>query len=103
MLLQGTYVLLPGFPFHMGQHNYGEDALQFKPQRWLSTTDSGLSISTEPAGSGADEAAAADDTKTAGSDQDTQKAVLRQQQLSTNGAKAAPPEPIPFLVGPRDW
>ena len=41
VILQGTLVMLPTLPNGLAQHNYGADALTFRPQRWLETAPAG--------------------------------------------------------------
>jgi hypothetical protein len=78
-VLQGTLVMIPLLPYGLAHHIYGPDALEFKPQRWMTPADSSTAAaSSAPAGA---EAAG----KAAGS------------------ASALPPEPLTFLTGQRDW
>lgn len=73
--LQGTVVMLPTLPLGLAQHNYGPDALSFRPQRWMAAA-------AAPAAAAA--SAGPDDVNPANSTD-----VL--------------PDPNSFLSGPRDW
>ncbi len=84
--------MLQLLPYSLSIHNYGPDALDFKPQRWmegsLEASDSVLNSPTArntPAGPGQESGAAA----AAG--------------VGVGGVAAGPPDPISFLTGPRDW
>jgi hypothetical protein len=83
----------------MAQHIYGAEALQFRPQRWLSTAaGTAAPSSTAIAGLGVYDDGA-HGAKEAGSDAGT----MASRQQPASGVATAPPEPIPFLTGPRDW
>lgn len=111
--------MLPTLPYSLAQHNYGSDALAFKPQRWMA------------AGQTAD-VCATDDATAAGADSDSssstplapEPAGPRAAELvpvQGHGVDAAavaavksgaaagasqltpPPEHIAFLTGTRDW
>lgn len=102
---KGTLVLIPTMPYGLAQHNYGSDASEFKPQRWLTGAAATKShtgalenpAAPPPAGPQSDPgpapAAAEHGTVvvTAGSAGSTQPA-----------AGMSLPEPITFLVGTRD-
>lgn len=114
-VLQGTIVMLPTLPYGLSQHNYGPDALAFKPQRWMaaagrtadvhaaddataggadSDTSSSTPVAPEPAGPGAAEL-----VPVRGHGVDAAVAAVKS---GVSGA-AQPPEHIAFLTGTRDW
>lgn len=77
-------MVLP-LPYGLAQHNYGLDALQFMPQRWITPADSKTAAAST--------AAVASDSA-----HDAPAATVR-----TAAAAAAPPDPFTFLTGARDW
>ena len=92
----------------MAQHNYGADALHFRPQRWLSAavaaaaaadSDFSTSVGADPAGPEPPFEDCVARSKVAEMDAGTAASWQQPASCST----AAPPEPIPFLTGPRDW
>lgn len=76
--LQGTLVMLQLLPYSLSTHNYGPDALDFKPQRWVDNTMLASGTSDDV---GASTGAAA----------------------AAGVGAGGPPDPITFLTGPRDW
>ena len=77
---QGTLVSVPLLPFGLTGHNYGPDALEFKPQRWLSG-DAATAALLSNNGSAASPALAAE---------------------GLGAGAAAPPDPLTFFTGMRD-
>jgi hypothetical protein len=71
---QGTIVMMPLLPYALSARNYGTDALEFKPQRWM--TAAGLSDSGITAG-----------------------ATSPNSQAAAEGQ----PDPLTFMTGQRDW
>lgn len=116
-VMQGTLVILPLLPYGLAEHIYGSDALLFKPQRWMPTaaaapveasaqfaapagpetedSSTGSAVGTCKASAAASvgpSAAGAGDVLSGG-------AVGGSKVAST----AAPPDPLTFMTGQRDW
>jgi len=77
---QGTHVMITLLPYGHSKRLYGPDALEFKPQRWMTTAADAPASPTTPSVS---------PTATA--------------PPATTAASSAPPDPLTFLTGPRDW
>lgn len=74
---QGTYIWLPLLPYSMSRHNYGDQALLIRPERWLSDSSNNITnLSLE------------------GSTEDP--------SISTTTAPGQAPDPYTFMAGPRD-
>jgi hypothetical protein len=73
--------MMPQLPYGLAQHIYGADALQFKPQRWMTPADcsTAAAAATTVAGDGADAA------------------------TGPSSKSGMPPEPLTFMTGQRDW
>lgn len=84
---RGVMVMCSPFVMGLQRRNYGDDVLQFKPERWMAGGGT-------KAGSG--DGAAADAARE--TDQDGSGAAAPGRAA----AAAAPPDPLPFSTGPRD-
>lgn len=87
MYVQGAYVLMHVLPYGLATHNYGPDAMAFKPQRWMSSSSSST-------GNLATACSTTASTPTPSGDEALQGAT---------GKAGCLPELTTFLTGPRDW
>lgn len=116
--LQGTLVVVPLLPYGLAEHIYGPDALLFKPQRWLPTSAAapmqGAARSAAPAGPQADSSSAAAPSVASSVAATEGPSTLAAapggsapSAQAVGGSKAAPtaapPDPLTFMTGQRDW
>jgi hypothetical protein len=80
--------MLCTFTIAMAKHNFGPDAGEFRPNRWLG------SISSGGGGNGGGRSTSSGESFTAGSGSTTAAAAA---------GNAGLPDPCTFLTGPRDW
>ena len=122
--VQGTLILMPLLPYGLAEHIYGSDALRFKPQRWLPTAAAAplhdAAQVAAPAGPAADSSSTAATPATPATPSDESAALGGSASTtlasasgsapsagviggSKGASTAAPPDPLTFMTGQRDW
>lgn len=112
--MQGTLIVIPLLPYGLAEHIYGSDVLLFKPQRWLPTAAAApvhsAARSASPAGPAADGSTATTPATLSaalgGSASATAAGIASAAVVngaSRGAATAAPPDPLTFMTGQRDW
>jgi hypothetical protein len=89
--LQGTLVMMPLLPLSLATFNYGEDAVLFKPQRWMAG-----SITAAGAAAGTAATGIADD---AAGERDQQQHAAAAAAAAAKGSSIAAPDPHTFMTG----